>query len=206
MTTIKIHGMPPSTFTRTVLLGCQEKGIDYELVPARPDTIEAINPFRKIPAMTHGDFVLYESVAILRYLERTFPGPKLWPDDSHEAALCDQWIGAVSDSFVNAALRYMAARFGFLPVPEEMKQKYFDKTVELLPVFERQLGRHRFLAGERLTAADLYLMPLLDYFSDVPELGALYAKATNCRRWMAEMAQRPSAVATVPSFKPQIAA
>jgi len=206
MTKLRIHGLPPSTFTRTVRLACHEKGIDYELVDAMPNTIDALNPFRKIPAITHGEVTLYESIAILRYLERTFPGPRLWPEDPIGAAVCDQWASAVSDSLVNAALRYLAARFGFLPVPAEMAQKYLDKTVELMPVFERQLGKHRFLAGDSLTAADLYLLPLYAYFPDIAELKAIADKAPNCNRWAAEMAARPSVKATEPSFKPQIAA
>lgn len=206
MAAIKIHGLSPSTFTRTVRLACHEKGIDYEMVDAMPNTIDPLNPFRKIPAMTHGDVTLYESIAILRYLERTFPGPKLWPEDSLGAAACDQWASAVSDSLVNAALRYMAARFGFLPVPAEMAQKYLDKTIELIPIFERQLGKHRFLAGDTLTAADLYLYPLYAYFPDIAELRALTVKSPNLNRWAAEMAARPSVQATEPTFKPQIAA
>ena len=51
MAAIKIYGVPPSTFTRTVLLACREKGIDYELVTMRPADIEPLNPFRKMPAM-----------------------------------------------------------------------------------------------------------------------------------------------------------
>ena len=82
MVTLKIHGMPPSTFTRAVRMACHEKGIDYELVPTTPGDVRPLNPFSKIPAITHGDFTLYESAAILRYLDRTFAGPKLWPDDS----------------------------------------------------------------------------------------------------------------------------
>jgi glutathione S-transferase len=206
MATLKIHGLPPSTFTRTVRLACHEKGIDYEMVDAMPGSIDALNPFRKIPAITHGDVTLYESIAILRYLERTFPGPRLWPEDSLAAAVCDQWASAVSDSLVNAALRYMASRFGFLPVPAEMAQKYLDKTVELVPIFERQLGKHRFLAGEALTAADLYLFPLYAYFPDIAELRAIAVKSPNLNRWAAEMAARPSVRATEPSLKPQIAA
>jgi len=206
MATLKIHGLPPSTFTRTVRLACHEKGIHYEMVDAMPSTIGALNPFGKIPAITHGEVTLYESIAILRYLERVFPGPKLWPEELLAAAMCEQWASAVSDSLVNSALRYMAARFGFLPVPAEMAQKYLDKTVELMPVFERQLGKHRFLAGDSLTAADLYLLPLYAYFPDIAELKAIADKAPNCNRWAAEMAARPSVKATEPSFKPQIAA
>ncbi len=111
MAAIKIHGVPPSTFTRTVLLACHEKGIDHELVPTMPSEITALNPFRKIPAITHGDLVLYESTAILRYFDRTLPGPKLWPEDSVGIARCDQWISAICDSLVNTALRYMASRY-----------------------------------------------------------------------------------------------
>jgi len=206
MTTLKIHGLPPSTFTRTVRMACHEKGIGYEMVDAMPSTIGALNPFHKIPAITHGDVTLYESIAILRYLDRVFPAPKLWPEDVLGAAACDQWASAVSDSLVNAALRYMAARFGFLPVPAEMAQKYLDKTTELVPIFDRQLGKHRFLAGETLTAADLYLFPLCAYFPDIAELKAIADKAPNLNRWSAEMAARPSVRATEPSFKPQIAA
>ena len=206
MAILKVHGVPPSTFTRTVLLACHEKRIGYELVPVMPNDIAAINPFRKIPAITHGDLVLYESTAILRYLDRTFPGPKLWPDDSRGIALCDQWISAICDSLVHAALRYMASRYGFLPAPAEMQQQYLDKTRELLPIFDRQLGKTRYLAGEAMTAADLFLAPLYFYFPDIPQLKAIADAAPNCARWAREMAARPSVLATEPADKPRLAA
>jgi len=206
MAEIKVHGVPPSTFTRTVRLACHEKGIDYELVPTMPGDVAPLNPFRKIPAVIHGDLVLFESTAILRYFDRTFSGPKLWPDDSIGIARCDQWVSAVCDSLVNAALRYMAARFGFLPVPAEMQQKYLDKTREFVPIFDRQLGRTRYLAGDALTAADLFLAPVLFYFPDIAELRAIGEAAPNCGRWLREMANRPSVQATEPVDKPRLAA
>ena len=206
MATIKIHGVPPSSFTRTARLAAHEKGIDYELVSAFPGQVEPMNPFKKIPVMTHGDLVLYESTAIVRYLDRAFPGAKLWPDDLRAAALCDQWVSAMCDSLANSALRYMAARFGFLPVPAEMQAKYLEKAKEVLPAFDRQLGKTRHLAGANLTAADLFLYPLLAYFPDVPELAAVLASAPNCKRWMAEMVARPSVKATEPEMKPKLAA
>lgn len=206
MAAIRIHGVPPSTFTRTVRLACHEKGIDYELVPTMPSEIAPLNPFCKIPAIAHDDLVLFESTAILRYLDRTFPGPRLWPEDSVGVAMCDQWVSAVCDSLVNAALRYMASRFGFLPVPAEMQQKYLEKTREVVPIFDRQLGRTRFLAGEAMTAADLFLAPVLFYFPDIPELGAIADAAPNCARWARDMAGRPSVKATEPQQKPRLAA
>jgi glutathione S-transferase len=64
MATLQIYGMPPSPFTRAVRLACREKGVDYELVPARPGETAPINPLDKIPLMKHGDFTLYESPAM----------------------------------------------------------------------------------------------------------------------------------------------
>jgi glutathione S-transferase len=205
MATIRIHGVPPSTFTRTVCMAAREKGVDYELVPKRPSELGMLNPFGKIPVMSHGDFTLYESTAIVRYLDRTFPGPALLPTESREGALCDQWTSAVCDSLVNSALRYIAARFGFLPVPAEMQTRYLDKTREVVPAFEARLGASPYLAGKSMTAADLFLFPLLAYFPVMPELAAILGTAPNCQRWMVAMAARPSAAATQPEMPRQAA-
>ncbi len=198
MATIKIYGVPPSSFTRTVRLACHEKGVDYELVPMFPGQMGALNPFHKIPAITHGDMTLYESTAILRYLDRTFPGPRLWPEDSRQAALCDQWASAVCDSLVNSALRYLANHYGFLPVPQEMADKYLAKAREVVPVFDRQLGQSRYLVGDSVTAADLFLAPLAFYFAGIPGLTEIGEAAPNIARWMKDMSGRPSMMATVP--------
>lgn len=198
MASIKIYGVPPSSFTRTVRLACHEKGIDYELVPTFPGQMGALNPFQKIPAITHGDMTLYESSAILRYFERTFPGPRLWPVDSRQAALCDQWVSAVCDSLVNSALRYLANHFGFLPVPQEMADKYLAKAREVVPVFDRQLGHSRYLVGDSMTAADLYLAPMVFNFPAIPGLKEIGEASPNLARWMHDMSARPSMQATVP--------
>jgi glutathione S-transferase len=207
MTSIKVYGVPPSTFTRAVLMGCHEKGIDYELVPTFPGTVGALNPFGKIPAMTHGELTLFESSAILRYLDQAFAGPKLWPADARAAALVDQWVGAACDSLLNSAQRYMASRFNFLPVPAEMTKKYLDKTREVLPIFNRQLGKTKYIASEGLTAADLVAAPPFFYFPEIAELRGILDAQPNCRRWMDDIAARPSFAATVtpPEMKPKLA-
>ena len=89
MAAIKIYGVPPSTFTRTVLLACHEKGIDYELVPTMPgpDGGAQSVPARSRPSRT-AISRCSNSTAILRYLDRTFPGPKLWPEDFAAGARC----------------------------------------------------------------------------------------------------------------------
>jgi glutathione S-transferase len=206
MASIKIYGTPPSTFTRTVLLACHEKGIDHELVPTRPSEIGALNPFERIPAMTHGDVTLFESIAILRYFERVFGGAKLWPDDVRAAAQVDQWASAVADSLAVSAVNYIVSRLGIVSLPEGMQQRYFERIRTVVPHLDRQLGKSAFLAGDRLTTADLYLLPILAYFPDFPETQAILDAAPNCRRWMADMADRPSVMATDFKAKPRLAA
>jgi glutathione S-transferase len=198
MADIKIYGIPFSSFTRTVRLACHEKGIDYELVPMFPGQLGALNPFQKIPVIAHGDMTLYESTAILRYLDRTFPGPKLWPEDSRQAAQCDQWVSAVNDSLVNSALRYLANHFGFLPVPQEMADKYLAKAREVVPVFDQRLGQSRYLVGDSVTAADLFLAPIMFNFQAIPGLKEIGEASPNLARWLRDMSGRPSMKATEP--------
>jgi len=201
MATITVYGAPQSTFTRSVCMGCHEKGIDYALELTRPGGAGGINPFAKIPVIRHGEVTLYETPAILRYLDRSFGGPKLWPEDTYGAAVVDQWIGVVGDSLRSSAQLYMAARFGLAPAPAEMVQRYLDKARMVIPGFDRQLGKTRFLAGEAFSAADLLFAPFYFYFADVPELKVIVDQSPNFHRWGHEMATRPSVAATEPPAK-----
>src|ERR1700687_5224583 len=82
MAAITIHGVPGSPYVRSALLGLEEKGVSYRLaVMARgenksPAHLER-HPFGRIPVLEHGDFRLYETQAILRYVDAGFPGPPL---------------------------------------------------------------------------------------------------------------------------------
>jgi glutathione S-transferase len=202
MTAIKIYGVPPSPFTRAVRLACREKGVDYELVPTRPGETAPLNPLGKIPMMKHGDFTLYESPAIVRYVDRTFEGPPLWPEDTKGSSLCDQWLSVVCDSMVQTALAgVIAPRFGIIPGTEEGIQAALKRSVKVVGIFDKHLADHRFLAGEQVSAADLFLVPIFFYFPEIPELKALLESSPNCGRWVREMGARPSVKATDPQFR-----
>ena len=94
----EIIGSQRSTYTRVVRMVCEEKGIDHVLTErllGAPE-IAAIHPLGKMPVLRHGEVELFESKAIATYLDRSFPGPALFPADPHLAALTEQWV-----SFVN---------------------------------------------------------------------------------------------------------
>jgi glutathione S-transferase len=64
---------------------CEEKGIEYVLTekPLGAPELLAIHPFGKMPVLRHGDVELFESKAIATYLDRSFPGPPVFPSDPH---------------------------------------------------------------------------------------------------------------------------
>src|SRR5882757_304260 len=100
MAEIVAYGIVGSPYLRAALLGFEEKGVPYQLVPlAPPETKQpahlARHPFGRVPAIKHGDFELYEAQAILRYTDAAFPGPALRPTDPRTTARMDQMVGIV---------------------------------------------------------------------------------------------------------------
>src|SRR5215467_4116876 len=99
-----VHIVPGSPFSRAVLAMLEEKRVSYQLAPVVPGTLRSPqhlsrHPFGRVPVLEHGGFRLYETQAILRYLERVLPRPALTPDDPQAAARMDQVLN-VNDWYV----------------------------------------------------------------------------------------------------------
>ena len=73
-----LSGVPLSNYVRAARIAFEEKGIGYELKVCRPQTPEALaaHPWGKIPALRLGERRLFETSAILRYIDESFPGPR----------------------------------------------------------------------------------------------------------------------------------
>src|ERR1700758_2280852 len=90
-----VHSVPGSPFGRAVLATLEEKNTPYRFSPVAPggSKIEphiSRHPFGRVPVMEHDGFMLYESAAIMRYLDRVMPAPPLTPADPKAAARMDQ--------------------------------------------------------------------------------------------------------------------
>jgi glutathione S-transferase len=154
--------------------------------------------------MRYGDLVLAESIAIIRFAEREFPSaPSLWPNDARRAALCDQWVSAISDSIVARIgfgicfPRLAAPVLGF-PVDEAAVAKAVARLPETLGELERPLKGQPYLTGDTMTVADLYLVPILYYLGLTKEGQAVWPDYPHLAVWQARMAERPSVRETVP--------
>src|ERR1700694_3242943 len=92
-----VHSIPGSPFGRAVLAALEEKGASYRLSPVAPGSFKspehmARHPFGRVPVLEHGGFMLYETQAILRYLDRVLRAPALTPVDPKARARLDQVI------------------------------------------------------------------------------------------------------------------
>src|SRR5260370_20711553 len=88
---------------------------------------------------------------------------------------------------VTAVVRYIASRFGIMPVTDEILQQCLRRTQRVLGIVDKHLADRRFLAGEAVTAADLFLVPIFFYFPEIAELKALAEASPNCGRWARDM-------------------
>src|SRR5688572_14968111 len=89
--TLRVLGRTSSINVRKVLWTCAELDLHFEQVESDPKLL-AQNPNRLVPVIQDGDFVLWESNAICRYLARKHPHGTLLPEDSQARGLVEQWM------------------------------------------------------------------------------------------------------------------
>ena len=207
-----IYGPKFSTYVRSVLLALEEKGIAYDveevnILQGEHQTPEysARHPFNKVPAFSHDGFDLYETTAILQYIDASFDGAKLQPDDVKSRARMHQVLSILNSYGYPACITSI-----FIPrVVVPMLDGETDESVisEALPnaeksmnALEKIIGSNPYMAGNELSLADLHLVPVYEYLSQTPEGEKMLAGAPNLRRWWGAMNQRTSVQKTRPQL------
>jgi glutathione S-transferase len=205
MTDIIIYGIVQSSYVRTVRLACEEKGVSYEVQPIEFGSPEhlALHPFGKVPSARHGDVTMYETSAIVRYIDAAFDGPALLPADLLARTRMEQWISATIDYFYQDMIRELV--FPRLVAPsrgaepdEEMIAGAVPKIDGHLGILEATLADSDYLAGDGLSLADLFYAPVHFWLGITPEGQGLLPKYPAVGRWWERMTARPSVVGTVP--------
>ena len=148
-----------------------------------------LNPNRLVPTIDDNGFVLWESYAIIRYLCRQYGQGTLWPEDSQQAALADQWMEWTNSRFMGT----------FFPIfwslirtakdqqdPDRIAQSA-KATGKLLQIFEQHMQRRDFVTGDQLTMGDIPLGSMMfKYYSLDIERPSL----PNIESWYARLCQR----------------
>jgi len=146
----------------------EESGANYESVPIllskgenKAESYLKINPRGKVPTLQDDDFVLYESLAIMTYLDRRYPEPPIFGSTNQEAGLIWRSICETESYLVDAANKLVRPIFfgKGLDNIEEIQQA--ARTVrEELKTLDDRLAHARWLVGDKLSAADISVFPL----------------------------------------------
>lgn len=206
MSEFVIHTIPGSPFARSVAATLEEKGQPWRLAALQPGEHKqpahlALHPFGRVPVLSHGGFTLYETQAILRYLDRVLPTPPLTPAGPQAAARMDQAMN-VNDWYLFPACAVIVFQRVIGPqlmgiVPDEAAiAAAMPKAQAVMAELARLLGDQPCFAGAALSLADLLLAPQLDFLAATPEWAALSAAAPNLVAWLARMNARASMLET----------
>ena len=200
---MKLYGTAISTCTRKVLCTLAEKGVEAELISVdimkgaakEPSYVKAHHPFAKVPALEDDGFTMYESRAIIRYLDDSLPGPKLTPADAQGRARMEQWTSVEDSYFSKPALKVIGERVfkPMLGIPTDETNVEAGK-VELartLDVLDERLAHAPYLAGADFSLADLGYLPYVDYLFVAKE-GELITSRPHVAAWWTRISARPS--------------
>ncbi|MEY9359689.1 glutathione S-transferase [Bradyrhizobium yuanmingense] len=160
MSEVIVYGFPRSTFVNIVRLVLIHKDVAYrfedlEPVMGRSEHL-ALHPFNRVPIFRHGDFTVYETRAIVGYIDEVFAGARLTPAGPEARARMNQWIGVV-DSYVYPYMIYHVTheRLVFpelgIPSDEKVVAHALPKVENALVTIERELADGRdYLVGSEL--------------------------------------------------------
>jgi glutathione S-transferase len=201
---LKLHGASYSTCTKRVLTALKETNTPYELVPVdlskgehKSPEFLAKQPFGQVPYLDDDGFTIFESRAIARYIAAKAGSPLLPTGDlkkvaafetaaSIELANFDFYASTIAYERVFAPMRGQATN-------EELVKNLAAAFEGKLAGYEALLKKHKYLAGDEVTLADLYHLP---YGSMLAPQGFKFledsSKFPNVARWWKDITSRPS--------------
>ena len=202
---MKVYGDRGSSNTRRVLTTAAYLGLEVEFVfldlfsgENRTPEYLALNPYSRVPTLEDDGFVLYESSAILMYLEDEHPEPALIPAGSRARAevdmhlrLCDSQLASPAGVIIFQKRFFPEAKWNL-----EAIKKSSAEIAKHLAILDKQLEGVDFLVHDRYTLADIAYIPFLHFLPLMVDPASVPA---NVARWSAALLARPSSVETVPA-------
>ena len=193
---IEVLGRSKSINVRKVLWTCVEAGLDFRHVPWGEDGLDikspeylALNPNGMVPVIRDGDFVLWESNAICRYLAEK-AGSDLLPADPQARARVNQWMDWQLGDLNNAW------RYAFMGLVRQSPAHTDPAAIAAsaaawnrqMAILDQQLETGEWVTGPALTLADIVLGLSAHRWLHTPiERPAL----PEVEAWYARLARRP---------------
>ena len=202
MPSVTLFGFPRSTYVQIVGLVLTHKEVPYEFHDLEPEmggpSHLALHPFDRVPILRHGDFTVYETAAIVAYVDDAFDGQKLTPEDAQPRGRMNQWISAINGYYYPYLIYHVSHERNVFPQlgiasDEKVVAHAMPKVGNGLRVMERELSHGKdFLIGPELTLADFYMLPMIHAFGFAPEAQELYPKFPAICAWRERMEALPA--------------
>lgn len=210
--TIELHGYQYSVYAWIARFTLHEKGVDYRWVEVNPFAADlsadylALHPFGRVPTLVDGDFTLYETNAITRYVDEACEGPALQPSAPRDRARVHQILSIV-DSYVYWPLVRQVFSHGVMgprigrPSDASEYQKGLAAAPHILDAFDRLIGGDGFLvAGNAVTLADIHLAPMMSYFTSASDGFDLLQQHDRLLGWWTRISTRRAFLDTKPTL------
>lgn len=208
---VVLHGYRYSVYARIARVVLAEKRVACSYVEVDPFAADVpkeylqMHPFRRVPTLAHGDFVIYETQAITRYVDEGFPGPILQPEDPRQRARMAQIISIIDAYGYWPMVRQVFSQRVFGPrmgraVDEGQLRAGLEGSTRVLSALELLAASDGPLVGDRLSLADFHLAPMVAYFSAATEGEAVLARHVKLSAWWAAMRGRKSLHETDPGL------
>lgn len=202
MTQLTLYGPALSTYVRTVRMLLTETNTPYDLQTVdlfaeRSQEYLSKHPFGKVPALEVDGEILYETCAIVDYLDAVVAKHTFTPDEPMGRARMRQIMAIIDNYLYSPAISVITIQRLIVPSqngqPDEAAiQAAVPKAQKALGAIEAIALGNPYLLGSEITLADLYLMPVMLYLSKTPEMEAVTSETPKLNTWWETTKQRPS--------------
>lgn len=209
MSDLHLTGFVDSVYTRAVRMALAEKGLRCEYAEVNPFSedgqaaLAGHHAFGRVPVLRHESFELYETVAILGYLDDAFERSTLIPADAEARARMRQ-VMSISDAYVYWPLVRQVFSHGFyqpalgLDGEPGILAEGMARSAPVLDALEAIAATGAVLTGREVTQADCLLLPMIDAFACVPEAREMLEERARLYDWFNIVSERASANGTRP--------
>jgi glutathione S-transferase len=160
-----------SAYCWRVLLALKHKGLEYRSHPLKFDQQEhqapqmlAMNPRGRLPVLRDADYVVFESVAILYFLDRKYPEPPLFGRNAEEGGVIMRVV-CEYQAYAEPSLMQLVAHLLYRrdPRPDaglaEAMSEAMHRVASEARTIERRLAQSDWVVGESISAADMVIYP-----------------------------------------------
>ena len=199
---LTIWGRANSVNVQKVLWCLRELDLSYRRIDAgmafgrnnEPEYL-AINPNGRVPTLVDGDYVLWESNSVMRYLCMAYgKGSPIYPSAPKARASVDRWLDWTLSTLQPVDRPVFWALVRTPPEKRDMVAIQIDADAEAVQwrIIDREVATRRFIEGDQFTIADIALGAYARRWLGVE--GITKPKLPNLERWFAEFSARPGFV------------